>query len=259
MTSNYRVHRSNSLEQPVLILLPEDESSAPIGEFIQSSESSNTKDEHATKKNRKTFIFVATVAILVLIAVAVAVVSFLFNMEESSFIKTVTASPNVTLSPTFLCPEKTLKITHICEVPDLDTGPDSTMDIKVLVDSQHHWPQNLDVDCFEEYGSYEDTCVLPDTYLTFCIELANSPEWVVDNKTLENTMIITIYETDIIFDDSIDIFVYKDHWYNGDECYATEYVFNSTSTSASIRMSVSPKQAPNKGSDASSPTQSPMH
>lgn len=133
----------------------------------------------------------------------------------------------------FLCPEKTLKIAHSCEVPDLDAGPDSTMGIKVLIDKNPCWPQDRDMDCLEEHGSYEDTCVLPDTALIDCFELANSREWVAD-ATLRNSMKITIHEADPFFDDSIDVFMSREQWCNGDECGATECIFNSTSISASV-------------------------
>mmetsp|Transcript_504 Transcript_504/g.756 ORF Transcript_504/g.756 Transcript_504/m.756 type:complete len:683 (-) Transcript_504:178-2226(-) len=222
----------------------------PVGDEPQDS----NRDEHA-KQKKKLIIKFVTVAGITIVAFA-SLFFILRNLGSPNKVDAVLQNDNNVAQP-FLCPEKTLKITHICEVPDLDTGPDSTMDIKVLIDGRRHWPQNREVDCLEEYGYYEDTCILPDTSLIDCFELANSREWVVENKGLGNTMKITIHETDPFFDDSIDILVSKDEWYDGDECNANEYVFNSTSTSANIRMSVSPKQAPNVGLATSSPALSP--
>jgi len=146
----------------------------------------------------------------------------------------------------FRCPKKTIRITHICDIPDLDDdifGRDVTMDIKVLIGGQLYWPQNVTADCNEIYGSYAGSCVIPDALLTDCFELTNSIEWAIDGEATSDLK-VTIYDEDIFSDDYIDIVLPKDQWYNGNECDEFTQVFNSTSRSAFFRMTVSSEIAP---------------
>ena len=122
-------------------------------------------------------------------------------------------------------PDLVYRIVEICDVPDLDDdifNSDVTMDIKLLVNDEIYWPQNTRDDCSPIYGSYDGSCVIPDTSLMgVCYQISNPielplhvPTTVVaeeeqeqEPSTHNKNIKVTIYDEDIFTDDYIDIFV----------------------------------------------------
>lgn len=152
----------------------------------------------------------------------------------------------------FRCPKKRITISHICNILDLDDdvfGRDVTMDIKVLIGGELYWPQNATEDCNEIYGSYDGSCVIPDTLLTGCFELTNNIEWAIDGEPTSDLK-VTIYDEDLFSDDYIDIVLPKDQWYFGNECDKFTQVINSTARSAFFHMTVTSEIAPPSATNA---------
>ena len=141
--------------------------------------------------------------------------------------KKAVASTTTSTTPDFV-----YRVIELCDIPDLDDdifNSDVTMDIKVLVDDDIYWPQNIQEDCSSIYGSYDGSCVIPDSALLgICYELSNPIELplnvdvvgaVVDDEEEDNEsggivsqvsnnpIKVTVYDEDIFSDDYIDIFV----------------------------------------------------
>jgi hypothetical protein len=150
-----------------------------------------------------------------------------------------------TSAPTVaLCPDKRLRITHICNLPDLDDdwfGRDTTMDIKVLFDNQQYWPRDVQADC-PDGKNYKEACVISDTFLMVgCYELNNPAALAIgteEGNLLEpRDLKITIYDEDIGTDDFLDIFVPLDDWYfpsNCDDGLDLEFFVKNKATSVKV-------------------------
>jgi hypothetical protein len=170
-------------------------------------------------------------------------------------------SPSPTYSPMAIlngCPMKTVQVTHICNVPDLDDdvfGNDVTLDIKILIEDEVYWPQDVLADCSSTYGSYQGSCVIPDTSLTGCFPLANSIQQTFayplpNTVSSRGSLKVTIYDVDIVSDDFIDILVPNGDWYNPTTCEDYEFETTAEKNSARIKMTVTSQ-------DAATPSASP--
>jgi len=156
------------------------------------------------------------------------------------------------------CLHKTVRITHICNVPDLDDdiwGRDVTMDIKILIEDELYWPQDVRTDCSSTYGSYQGSCVIPDTSLMGCFPLTNSIQHTFDHPlpdtvSSRGSLKVTIYDIDIFSDDFIDVLVPNSDWYDPQTCEEYTIEAASTRTSARIKMVVT-------SSDSATPSASP--
>jgi hypothetical protein len=166
------------------------------------------------------------------------------------------------------CRTKIIRITHICNVPDLDThlcnvpnlgdcvGSDTTMEIKVLIQDKIYWPIDVRQDC--DGGSYRGGCKIPDELLlTECYELRNSVEQVyrvVPNGV--DALKITIYDEDFWTNEFTDMYLPREQWYNPAHC--GELVINVTSDDgASVRMVIVSEETVPTASPSQSPTTRP--
>jgi len=195
----------------------------------------------AKKSKSRTWLVVVVLVICLAIGTFVAMRKPRQDKEDVLFEEGATSAP--TMSGDEECLMKRIKITEICDVPDLDDdifGSDFTMDIKVLVNDKLYWPQQVQRDCLEEYGSYEDSCVIPDTTLIGCFQLRNSIElpFGLDGASIEDQIKVTIYDVDIFSDDIIDILIPKEEWYRPTLCEKKEFEFQARKSSARIKMVV---------------------
>ncbi|KAL7531593.1 hypothetical protein ACHAXR_004126 [Thalassiosira sp. AJA248-18] len=135
------------------------------------------------------------------------------------------------------CRKKRIKITEICNVPDLDEG--QTMEIKILVNDQHYWPKQVETDCMKEYGSsYQDSCVVADSSVAGCFPLRNSIEipFGLDSESIGEQIKVTIVDTDFFWDDLVEVFVPKEGWYRPNLCEKKELEFAQSSYEGSARI-----------------------
>lgn len=137
-------------------------------------------------------------ASLVTAIIAIVLVAVVLLKTPSSPSSPKNQATGSIVSTESVCPTKTIQITHICNLPDLDDdflGRDTTMDIKVLVQDELYWPRNTSLDCLETYGSYDGSCVIPDTSLMGCFALSNSVQ-IEFNETFAppEQLKITIYD-----------------------------------------------------------------
>jgi len=152
-----------------------------------------------------------------------------------------TSSPSSlpSLSPTINgCETKRISITHICNIPDLDPkSGDSEMDIKIFVQDDLYWPQNVVNDC--DYGSYSKACKIPDGLITNkCFQLKNSIELLYRSKPTADMLKITIYDEDTFLDDSFDISIPTDDWFDRQQCEERSFDVPSTKNLAHFVMTV---------------------
>ncbi|KAL3929297.1 MAG: hypothetical protein SGBAC_012274 [Bacillariaceae sp.] len=137
-----------------------------------------------------------------------------------------TATPTISPVPTVGtdgCRTKRIRITHICNVPDLDDcgDRDTEMDLKVLINDELYWPRDTRTDCVA--GSYAGGCEIDDSLLiNACFELRNSIEQVYHNRGESDNIMLTIYDEDLWRDDRIDTNVPNDEWYNPVDCGVQE-------------------------------------
>lgn len=162
-----------------------------------------------------TCVIVAVVAILfIVVSGGAAVAAVRKNRREDA--------PAPTLAPTVaLCPEKRVYITELCNLPDLDDdwfGRDTTMDIKVLLDSEQYWPRDLGADC--DGKTYKEACVIPDTYLmNTCFSLKSPGKLSFGTEASPaRDLKVTIYDEDIGTDEFLDVLVPVRDWYFPSNC-----------------------------------------
>jgi len=140
------------------------------------------------------------------------------------------------------CRKKRITITEICNVSGLG---DELVELKILVNDKHYWPKQVEADCLEGYGSDGDSCVVPSSSLTNCFRLSNSIElpFVGDDveggdaaASIEDQIKVTIYDTDFLWDDIIEVIVPKEDWYRPNLCEKKELEFTKDSCDVSTRI-----------------------
>merc|ERR1712157_111862 len=123
------------------------------------------------------------------------------------------------------CQRKTLKITHICDLPDMDPPifQDEDMDILIEIDDVKYWPHDPSV-CDVYDGSFDGSCVIPDELLmNKCFELKESQKVSYDEpKDLE----ITIRDVDVGTDETIRFKAQSSIWH--DDMVCQEFSFTLT-------------------------------
>mmetsp|Transcript_5482 Transcript_5482/g.8042 ORF Transcript_5482/g.8042 Transcript_5482/m.8042 type:complete len:401 (-) Transcript_5482:155-1357(-) len=234
--------------------------SAPVAEATAANEyNSNQKKKRCDNCFFKCCLPSAVVCIIVFVIIVAIAARAASSSGESTTLDRPTPAP--TYSPMAIlngCPMKTVQVTHICNVPDLDDdifGNDVTLDIKILIEDEVYWPQDVLSDCSSTYGSYKGSCVIPDTSLTGCFPLANSIQQnfvhpLPNTVSSRGSLKITIYDVDILSDDFIDILVPNSDWYDPITCEDYEFEATAEKNSARIKMTVTSR-------DSATPSASP--
>lgn len=136
------------------------------------------------------------------------------------------------------CRTKKVRITHICNLPDLDPAiiRDDDMDIKLEIDDNIYWPRNIGQDCVDGLGAFNSACVIPDGKLmNGCYALANSRDAVY---TSSKSLKLTIRDEDIGWDDTINFFLSGNEWYDSMECDAVQIERTDASSGATIKLRI---------------------
>jgi hypothetical protein len=203
------------------------------------SETPIPEEKKKARNYSRVFFFVALAAgLTVVLVLALGLLPGRKNKDKNAL---ETTEPTLAPISPGNCPLKKLRISHICDVPDLDDdifGNDVTLDIKILVDDEQYWPKDLRLDCLETFGSYEGSCVIPDTSLIGCFELKNAIKMDLNSSKEDlgpaaDFLKVTIYDEDVFTDDFIDILVPKSDWYFPHNCEPLELAqFAASSRSA---------------------------
>lgn len=137
------------------------------------------------------------------------------------------------------CRTKKVRITHICNLPDLDSPfifKDDNMDIKLEIGDEVYWPKDVFQDCSDGMGAFNNACIIPDEKLmNGCYALTNNREM---EFTSPQTLAITIRDKDIGFDDIIRYFVDASEWYDSMQCATFQLEQIDRDTGAVIKVTI---------------------
>lgn len=141
------------------------------------------------------------------------------------------------------CHAKTVQITEICNLPDLEIdinhpNENGGMDIKLEIGDDLYWPIDLEKDCVDGLGSYGEACVIPkDNLLNTCYVLENSIAFKVSDPP---TLQITIRDVDFISwaDETVRFDLTDSGWYNIKECREVELLPMPTNGDTYIKIQI---------------------
>ena len=255
MVSTLPAGSTNSGAEPPLPVMPDATISQPpvinptSNGTHESSGASNHPEKSPTRHcNTCGWICLIVCFVIAGIFIGIAVTNSRKNEDVDRSRTEATAPPKTSVYDR--CPVRKIRITEICDLPDLDDdffGSDHTMDIKLLVNDDQYWPQNVLQDCLPDYGSYYDTCVIPDSTLMIgCFALPNPIDLVMSEDDDAPPLKVTIYDKDIITDDFLDIIIPKEDWWyfpdDSESCHlreqSLEFQTGNSRSSARIKMTV---------------------
>jgi len=177
-------------------------------------------------KNKKIWWIGGALLLVVAATAAFLIRRVAFTSENQVFTTAPTTAPTSTE-----CPTKRVRVTHLCQVPDLDDdffGRDVTLDLQLLLDSLVYWPEDVRTDCPD--GSYKGACEIPDAWvLQDCYAISST---AVRTYDLDSEDLLrpadwkwTIYDKDIGTDEFLDIRVRQSEWYHPNVCETEEFQF----------------------------------
>ena len=91
----------------------------------------------------------------------------------------------------------------------------------------------------DEYGIDGDSCIVPGSTLASCYTLRNSIELMFggkDGAPIDEKIKVTVYDTDFLWDDMIDIFAPKEEWYHPNLCEKKELEFTEYTYEGSAKI-----------------------
>ena len=120
------------------------------------------------------------------------------------------------------CGTKRVQVTHLCNLPELESIFENDAELKVSIDDQAYWPQNEQTDC-SPYGVDTGACIVPKIlFMTMCFPLKNAVEKVYTTAPTSRSMRITVTDVDIFSDDHLHFFIPAEDWYDDGECGGKE-------------------------------------
>jgi hypothetical protein len=97
------------------------------------------------------------------------------------------------------CGTKRVQVTHLCNLPELESIFENDAELKVSIDDQAYWPQNEQTDC-SPYGVDTGACIVPKIlFMTMCFPLKNAVEKVYTTAPTSRSMRITVTDVNISF------------------------------------------------------------
>jgi len=122
------------------------------------------------------------------------------------------------------CPDKRVYITHVCDLVDLEPSR-SDIDIRIALNSNLFWPQNIDVDCNGEGSDFVNSCRVPKNQIVQgnCFELTKSPSRLFRNLDTAPDLRVRITDVDDFFNDNREVRIRAEDWYNVNDCTLQSY------------------------------------
>eukprot|EP00587_Corethron_hystrix_P004753 CAMPEP_0113314592 /NCGR_PEP_ID=MMETSP0010_2-20120614/10588_1 /TAXON_ID=216773 ORGANISM="Corethron hystrix, Strain 308" /NCGR_SAMPLE_ID=MMETSP0010_2 /ASSEMBLY_ACC=CAM_ASM_000155 /LENGTH=392 /DNA_ID=CAMNT_0000170903 /DNA_START=50 /DNA_END=1228 /DNA_ORIENTATION=+ /assembly_acc=CAM_ASM_000155 len=117
------------------------------------------------------------------------------------------------------CRRKTLRVTHMCNLYDMDPAfiKDDDMDLRIEIDGERYWPRDVG-DCTDGLGMFNNACMIQDIKLIngACYAIKKSV-WK-DYTAAKKLEIVIVDEDAFSFDDEIWFDLWPEEWYDSMTC-----------------------------------------